>query len=176
MTKMINRILSTVLLVAISCITSCKVEKTIKREPGLSQEQLIEINRELLMKDRDRILDYINRKGLSMTETVTGLWHQIIKEGKGNIESGNRIKLEYDLSLLDGRSIYSSEKEGELSFSVDRSDVPSGLNEGVQLLGLDAEAIFIIPSYLAYGMLGDDRGIPPRSILVYTIKVIEIIN
>jgi FKBP-type peptidyl-prolyl cis-trans isomerase len=47
----------------------------------------------------------------------------------------------------------------------------AGLNEGLRLLKPGGEAIFIIPSFLAYGLLGDRKMIPSRAIIVYSIKV-----
>ena len=150
-----------------------KTPRTEAREE-LSSEQLAEINRQLLIKDRERITSYIKRKGLEMRETETGLWISADAKEKGGINEGDNISLEYECSLLDGTVVYDSDNEGLMRFTVGKSDIPSGLNEGVQLLGEGSEAILIIPGYLGYGLLGDEKKIPARSILVYKVKVIEV--
>ena len=155
--------------------TACKRGSEKKAEPGkISREQLAEINRQLMIKDRERIISYIERKDLDMKETGTGLWLSVIKKGRGSISEGNRVKLDYTCRLLDGTLVYDSDKNGIMSFEVGRSDVPAGLNEGVKLLGEGSEAIFIMPAYLAYGLLGDNNKIPPRAILVYELEVISV--
>lgn len=137
----------------------------------LSREQLAEINRQLLIKDRERIISYIERKGLQMRETETGLWISEDVGKQGGIKEGDKVILEYTCSLLDGTLVYDSENDGLMSFTVGKSDIPSGLNEAVQLLGEGSEAVIIIPGYLGYGLVGDEKRIPARSILVYEVKV-----
>jgi len=145
-----------------------------EKKINISAEQLAEVNRQLMIKDRERIVSYIERKGLQMTETETGLWITTDTESKCAISEGDKVTLEYVCSLLDGTVIYDSDNEGLMSFEVGRSDVPSGLTEGVKLLDKGSEATLIIPGYLGYGLMGDEKKIPARSILVYQIKVVSV--
>jgi FKBP-type peptidyl-prolyl cis-trans isomerase FkpA len=158
-------------LVCMSCRD--KIEQDTKTG-RISKEQLAEINRQLLIKDRERIINYINRKGLDMKETDTGLWYSESVRGEGSISNGDNVTLEYTCSLLDGTLVYDSKEDGLMRFRVGKSDIPSGLNEGVKLLGKGSEAVLIIPGYIGYGLHGDENKIPARSILVYNIKVIEV--
>ena len=107
----IRYILFTILLfVIISCKNSS--EKTISRpEPG--KNEMADLNRYFVQKDRERILNYIERKNLKMVESPTGLWYQILKEGEGNkfVES-DKITFDYECSLLDGTKCYSSKDLG----------------------------------------------------------------
>ncbi len=50
-----------------------------------------------------------------------------------------------------------------------RSELEQGLNEGIRMLRPGSEAVFIIPPFLAYGLLGDSKKIPPRSVIVYNL-------
>ncbi len=163
------------LITWILTLASCRENRDRQEKKiSISKEQLAEINRQLMIKDRERILSYIERKGLQMTETHTGLWITTDTEGKGNIGEGDNVTLEYVCSLLDGTVVYNSDNEGMMSFEVGRSDLPSGLNEGVKLLDEGSEATLIVPGYLGYGLLGDEKKIPARSILVYEIKVVSV--
>ena len=138
----------------------------------LSSEKLAEINRQLLIKESERISSYIKRKDLEMRETGTGLWvSDNIRGSKGEIKQGDIVELEYTCSLLDGTLIYDSSAEGTMSFEVGKSDKPAGLEEGVKLMGVGGEGIIIVPEYLGYGLLGDNKKIPARSTLVYKIKI-----
>ena len=162
-------------IVSILSCTGCRDKSGQKEKTGrISKEQLAEINRQLLIKDRERIISYIERKGLEMKETDTGLWYSETVKGKGSISHGDDVMLEYVCSLLDGTVVYDSERDGVMRFKVGKSDIPSGLNEGVKLLGEGSEAILIMPGYLGYGLLGDENKIPARSILVYRIKVVQV--
>jgi FKBP-type peptidyl-prolyl cis-trans isomerase FkpA len=148
-------------------------------EKGIStsrpdKTEMAELNRYFIQKDREKIVNYIERKNLKMEESPTGLWYQIIKEGAGNIFSeGSKIIIEYECSLLDGTRCYSSKQLGPKEVTLGRSDIEAGLNEGLRMMRPGAEAIFIIPPYLAYGLLGDRKMIPSRAILVYDVIIID---
>lgn len=155
--------------------TGCREKGSHNEQSGsLSKEQLADINRQLLIKDRERIISYIKRKGLKMEETETGLWYSENVKGNGIVQNGDNVTLEYVCSLLDGTILYDSQRDGLMNFRVGKSDIPSGLNEGIKLLGEGSEAILILPGYLGYGLLGDEKRIPARSILVYSIKILEV--
>jgi len=135
---------------------------------------MADVNRYIIKKDRERIQSYSERKGLTMTETSTGLWYSIIKKGDGvTFKDNDRIVYTFQCSLLDGTECYNSNDSGPNEIRLGRSELPSGLNEGFKLLNLGSEAIFILPPFLAYGLIGDGRKIPPRSTLVYNVQVIR---
>jgi FKBP-type peptidyl-prolyl cis-trans isomerase FkpA len=154
---------------AIQC-NNTSDNKVIRQKPG--KNDLTDLNRYFVQKDRERIQNYIERKNLQMKESSTGLWYYISKEGTGKFFSDNdKISINYVCSLLDGTECYNSEKLGPKEFIIGKSDIEAGLNEGLHLLKPGGEAIFILPPYLAYGLVGDGKSIPSRSILVYNIKI-----
>lgn len=109
-----------------------------------------------------------------MIESPTGLWYQIIKEGEGKILTDNsKISMKFECSLLDGTECYSSEKTGPKELILGRSEMEPGLNEGLRLMKPGSEAIFILPPFLAYGLPGDGKMIPPRSIIVYKVNILQ---
>ncbi len=156
-------------------VVSCR-DKTDKKpsayRPG--NEEMADVNSYIIQKDRERIQSYFERKGLRMNETSTGLWYCIIKDGDGDLFKDNdRVVYNFQCSLLDGTECYNSGDLGPQEIKLGMSDLPSGLNEGFKYLRKGSEAIFILPPFLAYGLIGDGRKIPPRSTLVYNIHVIR---
>lgn len=141
-------------------------------QPG--KNDMADINRYIIQKDRERIQSYSERKRIVMKESATGLWYNIEKEGDGVFFKDNdRIRFEYECSLLDGTRCYSSKELGPKEIILGRSELPSGLNEGLKLLKPGGVAIFIIPPFLAYGLIGDGKNILPRATLVYTVSIIS---
>ena len=131
-------------------------------------------NRYLLNEEEEEIENYVQRHGLEMVRTGTGLRYQIIRQGDGKqIANGDVVSLDYELHSLKGELIYSSDKEGVKTFKVGEGGVESGLNEAMAYLHYGDVAKLIIPFHLAYGLHGDDNRIPEYATLVYTIKVIE---
>lgn len=141
-------------------------------KPG--KNEMADLNKFLVQKDRERIRNYIERKSLKMNESPTGLWYEIIKEGTGQSFTNNdKVVMDYECSLLDGTKCYSSKDLGPKEVIIGRSEIEAGLNEGLRLLKPGAEAIFIIPPFLAYGLIGDRKLIPSRAVIVYNINILQ---
>jgi FKBP-type peptidyl-prolyl cis-trans isomerase len=140
--------------------------------PG--KNEMADLNRYLVQKDRERIKNYIERKNLKMSESPTGLWYQILREGTGkNFTENDKVVMNYECSLLDGTKCYSSDELGPKEVVLGRSEMEQGLNEGLRLLKPGAEAIFIIPPFLAYGLVGDRKLIPSRAVIVYNVNILR---
>ena len=158
------------LYVLVSCKNSAE-KNSVNPQPG--ENEMVDLNRYFVRKDRERIQNYIERKNLRMTESPTGLWYQLIKEGEGEIFSDNdQVTFDYECSLLDGTKCYSSKEMGPKEIFLGRSEIEPGLYEGLRMLKRGAEAIFIMPPYLAYGFLGDGKKIPSRSVIVYNVRIL----
>ncbi|HUW91777.1 MAG TPA: FKBP-type peptidyl-prolyl cis-trans isomerase [Bacteroidales bacterium] len=141
-------------------------------DAGGKESDMIEFNRSLLVKDRALITDFAKEAKLSLTETSTGLWYFEMKRGAGpEIELGDDVKFDFECALLDGTVCYS----GTTSLKVGYADAASGVTEGLQMMNPGSEFMFIIPPYLAYGITGDGNRIPGRSILIYRIRIREVI-
>jgi FKBP-type peptidyl-prolyl cis-trans isomerase FkpA len=159
------------LVLLVSTIVSCDNHPENTSSVSLpGNNEMADLNRYLVRKDRERIQNFIERKHLNMKETQTGLWYQIIKEGEGPfLNEKDQIVIEYECSLLDGTKCYSSKDTGPRELMLGKSEMEAGLNEGLRLLKTGSEAIFIIPPFLAYGLIGDRKLIPPRSVIVYSL-------
>lgn len=140
-------------------------------------ESLEEANRNFLIQEAGLINDYIEYHKLNVIQTGTGLRYQIHDQGDDDlIEEGDIITLEYEVRLLNGNLIYSSENDGNKTFLVGRGGVESGLEEAVLKLSKNSVATLILPAHLAYGLTGDGNKVPHRATLVYKIKVVDKID
>ena len=61
-----------------------------------------------------------------------------------------------------------------MAFRVGNATVISGLEEGILLLRQGDRAKFIIPSHLAYGLIGDQNNVGSKTTLVYDIDLVKI--
>jgi FKBP-type peptidyl-prolyl cis-trans isomerase FkpA len=169
------RIFYNLLLILALFLLSCNNsgnENMRVRKPG--KQELADINSFMVQKDRERIGNYAERKNLRLQESSSGLWYMITKEGSGRaFRDNDRIIMEYKCSLLDGTPCYSSEKLGPKEIVLGKSELEAGLYEGLKMLKPGGEALFILPPFLAYGIIGDNKAIPPRAVIVYEIKVTD---
>ncbi len=162
----------------IAFIGGCKSESkktyTVKERQQF-EENLIKANRALISKDQDDIENYTSQRAWNMQKTETGLWYEIIKTNNGKkAKAGLIAHLNYEVSLLDSTQCYTSSVLGVKSFKIGQGGVESGLEEGVLLLSEGDSARFIMPPHLAYGLLGDENKIPPRSTIVYNVELIKL--
>jgi len=141
------------------------------------KERLIQQNRQLISEEIELIDAYIERYGLKMDTTSTGLRYKIENRTTGKeVRLMNDVSISYSVSLLNGSLCYSSDSSGLLTFTIGQSNQPSGLQEGLLKLREGESAMFIIPSYLAYGVSGDGICVPGSSSLLFKVKLEKIVN
>ena len=172
-------ILSIIVLIVMmfSCSNASNNEKSKQFEKESINESLIEINKDLLMRESNMIDEYVKKNNLEVVRTGTGLRYQIIESGEGDyINKGDIVTLKYDVCLLNGELLYSSDNEGYKFFRVGRGGVESGLEEAILKLKKNSVSTLIIPSHLAHGLTGDGNKIPPKAVLVYKLKVVDVVK
>jgi FKBP-type peptidyl-prolyl cis-trans isomerase FklB len=116
-----------------------------------------------------------NAKKAGVKVTASGLQYEVITEGTGaKPKATDTVKVHYEGKLLDGTVFDSSIKRNEpVSFPLNQ--VIAGWTEGVQLMSIGSKYKFTIPSALAYGEQGSGP-IPPNSVLVFEVQLIEIVK
>lgn len=158
-------------------IVSCNNVGEPRKKSNIKQadESLVKANRYLVKQEKEEIENYIRRHGWEMNETGSGLQYFIIEKGNGEpTEKGKVAILDYTTKLISGDLVYSSTEDGFKAFNIGHGGVESGLEELVLLLRVGDKARAILPSHLAYGLLGDDKKIPSRATLIYEIELIEL--
>ncbi|MCF8378262.1 MAG: FKBP-type peptidyl-prolyl cis-trans isomerase [Bacteroidales bacterium] len=137
---------------------------------------LIEVNKNLVKSEDQRIEDFISRYHWQMKKTGTGLRYMIYKQGDGEeAEIGRIVRFEYTVSLLSGEDCYTSDDLGPKEFLIGKGGVESGLEEAILLLKKGDRAKFILPSHLAFGLPGDGNKIPSKAAIVYDVNLLEVL-
>ncbi len=157
-----------------SCTNDIKKAQSI--EEILSyKEPLVKVNQILVDKDSGLIASYCNRRHLNLNISKSGLWYKIYHLGKGDSTKAGKIaNLNYNISLLDGKQCYSSDSLGPKSFLIGQGGVEKGLEIGILMMREGDKAKFILPPGLAYGLIGDEKKIPARSIIMYEVELIQL--
>lgn len=167
-----------ILFIFIGLITfSCQQQKTKDNafDPKQYKDPLMRVNKKLVESEDNHINALVNRYGWKMEKTGTGLRYLIYHKGNGKKALAGKIaKINYEVKLIDGVLCYSSATSGPKEFLIGRGGVESGLEEGILLMKVGDKAKFILPSHLAFGLVGDGNKIPPKATLVYDIELLEL--
>ena len=143
--------------------------------PVQYEKNLQEANKLIIHSEDMQIDDYISRKGWKMSKSPTGLRYWIYKEGDGEKATKHSIiRFNFKVELINGFVCYDSEHDGFQEIQLGKSVAPSGLEEGLAMMKEGDKAKLILPSHLAYGLLGDQDKIPTKAILIYYIHLLQI--
>lgn len=149
--------------------------ETVRAEFGQRlQTKALALSRENRAKSAEFLAGNKNAKGVQTT--ASGLQYRVLRQGAGpRPQSSDRVRVNYQGSLLDGKVFDSSYERGEpVDFALDK--VIAGWTEGLALMPIGSKYRFWIPSELAYGEKGTPGGpIPPNSALVFDVELLDIL-
>lgn len=138
-------------------------------------EKMLAYNKLCLEEENQEITDYITRNNLRMEYAPQGFWYSIDKIGTGEyIQKLQTVTINYSLELLNGKICQQGKNEKAKVFQVGTAAVEKGLDIAMPLFQKNTNATIIIPSYLAYGVKGDQKCIGSRRSILYHIKVVGI--
>lgn len=167
--------------IAIILLTGCKTRNPkddTPFNPREAKKRLEHINRVLVDKDREQIEAYMERMQLQgMIENSAGLYYLVWGDSAGHkVELNDIVVINYSVSLLDGTLCYTTKHKDAKEFLVGKGGVESGLEMGILLMHEGQKGKFILPPHLGHGLLGDNNKIPPLSILVFDVELLEVIK
>lgn len=138
------------------------------------KNQFVEANKQLLKKESDEIDYYVKTHADVYSSTNSGIRFSVIKSSlKGDsIKMNTTVSINYTLSLLTGDVCYFSKPNEPKQLVVGNDEAESGLHRGLQFFKKGDKGKLIIPSYLAHGLLGDFKKIPPQMPIIYEIEIL----
>lgn len=138
--------------------------------------------------DRGIIEDYLVNNNLEATTTDEGIAVVTLEAGNGEFpQKGDKVKVDYSVRLLDGTLIDTSDEElakandlyyeqreyAPYEFTLGNREVIEGWDLGIPKVDKGGKAKLLIPSQYAYGARNDGGPIPPNSVLVFDIEVVD---
>ncbi|HEX8568433.1 MAG TPA: FKBP-type peptidyl-prolyl cis-trans isomerase [Caulobacteraceae bacterium] len=118
-----------------------------------------------------------NKAQAGVVTTATGLQYRIVRAGpkdRPTAKEGDEVKVHYEGKLLDGRVFDSSYQQGAPAvFTV--GQLVAGWNEALQLMRPGDEMMLWVPPELGYGEEGAPPDIPPNSVLVFRMEMLDVL-
>lgn len=162
------------LLIMVAC-SSPETRHPIQRVKQEAELTSVQINKELLLKETELIEQYIvAQSNLVFDKSPSGLWYAASDIQTLPHKKGTRIDFEYEVLDLNNVLIYDRKTIGRKSYFVDEQPILFGLKEALSLLKKGASGTFLLPSILAYGVLGDQNKIGSNTPLVIQLKITNI--
>jgi peptidylprolyl isomerase len=166
-----NTLIFSCFLVLFSCSQKSEEEK-----PAIkwNQEKSVHLNKELAIEEELQIKMFIERYRQWKFETTgTGLRICFLEKGTGELAAvGDVVQVEAKYTLLDGTLCHQTEADEIEEFTVDKSDIESGVQEAIKKMHVGDKVKLIIPFRLAQGLVGNLQEIPPLATLVVDLNLI----
>ena len=146
-----------------------QAEQAVDQEALAKEIEAARINRE---KGEAFLLENAKKDGIKVT--ASGLQYEVIKKGRGeHPTASSTVKVHYTGTTINGE-IFDSSVERNEPISFPLNAVIPGWTEGVQLMNVGAKYRFYIPQELAYGQNSPTALIPPYSVLIFEVQLLEI--
>jgi len=145
-------------------------------------QEKLEARDKKLREEYEKQFEGVRAKGLAylednktksgVTVTPSGLQYEVLKKGKGKkIKIGDKVKVNYVMNFMDGTQVDKSEEPFE--FDLAETGLIQGWIEAMQLMSKGSKFRVYVPWDLAYGEMGSDPSIPPYSVLIFEIEVVD---
>lgn len=144
-------------------------EQAVNQEALAAEKEAGRVNRE---KGEAYLIENAKKKNIQVT--ASGLQYEVLKKGKGQKPTASStVKVHYTGTNIDGQ-IFDSSVERKEPISFPLNAVIPGWTEGVQLMNVGAKYRFYIPQELAYGPGSPTELIPPYSVLIFEVELLDI--
>ncbi len=163
---MIKRIVFFIL----SCLCVACAEKPAqipmnKKQADHTGANIMEANRGLVAIEDEDIRHYVDSMKLDWDSTNMGIRYKILASNPEGIQAVRHqgVKITYSLRAFDATEFCSNYTDRTEIVNVGTGDLPRGMDEAILMLHQGETGEFIIPSYLAYGVVGKGQCIASRT-------------
>ncbi len=126
----------------------------------------------VIQANKDYLAENAKREGVTVKES--GLQIEMLEEGYGRFPTiEDTVVVDYQGWMIDGTLFDSSIKRGKpAKFRL--SGVVRGFREGLMNIRLGGKARLFLPSDLGYGTRGAGTDIPPNSVLIFEVELLDV--
>lgn len=134
------------------------------------KENMINANRYISQGEEAQIDAYVERRGWHMQRLTCGA--RVMETTGGTlqpIDYEETVVIRYNVEAINGETVYRDVTD---TVTVGRLQPTRGLDAALRTLHHGSQAVVILPSEQAYGVVGDGDRITTRMILIYKLNVL----
>jgi FKBP-type peptidyl-prolyl cis-trans isomerase len=130
----------------------------------------------MIFKEEQQLKKYVEDNKITAKPNSMGLYIIETQLGTGvKIDSGCQVKMNYRVSLLDGKELFSTyERPDPVKFEYGKKIDTPGFEYAVSTLKKGSKAKFIVPSSLAFGRRGSGTSVAPYTSLIYDVEILDV--
>jgi FKBP-type peptidyl-prolyl cis-trans isomerase len=130
----------------------------------------------MIFEEEQLLNKYVKDNNITVRPNSMGLYIIETQAGTGpKIDSGYQVKMNYKVSLIDGKELFTSfDRPEPVKFEYGKKIDTQGFEYGVSTLKKGSKARFIVPSNLAFGRRGSGTLVAPYQSLVYDVEIIDV--
>jgi FKBP-type peptidyl-prolyl cis-trans isomerase len=130
----------------------------------------------MIFAEEAQIKKYVEDNNITVKPNIYGMYIIETKVGTGTkIDSGCHVRMQYKISLMDGKEIYSTyDRARPVQFDYGRPMDTRGFQYGVSTLRQGSKATFIVPSTLAFGQKGSGGIVEPYQPIIYNVDILDV--
>lgn len=169
------------LFLSLALLWSCsepEARRPITQKTSTLVSETIAQNKKLIAFENSIIEDFLSKDSTTTYQASSyGFWYAYVTKLEVDAVTpkvGDAVEIEYNITDLNGASIYSKEELGRKKYRIDREDFIPALQEGIKLMKIGETITFVIPSYRAFGLVGDENKIGINQTIKSTVTLLTI--
>jgi len=160
---------------------SCKEQEA--RRPVVQKtatilSETLDQKKKLVALENSIIENFIEQDSTKHYNVATnGFWYTYITQKPTETRTpkvDDEVEISYDITDLNGDVFYSKIELGIKKYRIDKEDFIPALQEGLKLMKIGETITFVIPSYRAFGLVGDENKIGMNQTIKSTVTLISI--
>lgn len=155
-----------------SATTKAQHDKEIAAKKAAKEKE----EKTLQAQEIETLTNYIKKNNITVDPTPSGLYYIETEAGTGvQAAAGDKVKVHYNGTLLDGTKFDSSYDRGEpFEFTLGKGQVIKGWDEGIAMMKVGGKATFIVPSSIAYGARARGGVIHAYAPLKFDVELVDV--
>jgi len=170
-------IITGIMLTAIAC-SGPTARKPISKKTNVFLKESVQLNRSLNNREALLIQNFIAKDSTHIyKESSLGFWMSILNKSESEKfpKTDDVVTYNFEVYNLNNDLLYAKDSLQINTFKIDKQDLDiEGIQQGIKLMQEGELAVFLFPSFKAYGLVGDGNKIGVNEPIKVIVKLIKI--